>query len=244
MKETDLDKVKAMAKVFLEIEIGETEMSPAIVQHPFANSGFYPCRSDDGNLRVIDITTPQGLKEWKKIMRERIDSITSIGGLFLYVNKPYSMTLLKYVQHYLSSQDYAKMLAECWIREEQPNMNPSITKTELTNMFKRADKKFLMSEREYKKWHDLPEKLTIYRGVTEYNGENIRALSWTTNYDTGKWFAGRYGEKGKVYQADIDKKHILACIDQRGESEIIVEPKYLKDIEMVEDLSLTMTIQQ
>lgn len=244
MKETDLDKVKAMAKVFLEIEIGETEMSPAIVQHPFANSGFYPCRSDDGNLRVIDITTPQGLKEWKKIMRERIDSITSIGGLFLYVNKPYSMTLLKYVQHYLSSQDYAKMLAECWIREEQPNMNPSITKTELTNMFKRADKKFLMSEREYKKWHDLPEKLTIYRGVTEYNGENIRALSWTTNYDTGKWFAGRYGEKGKVYQADIDKKHILAYIDQRGESEIIVEPKYLKNIEMIEDLSLNMTIQQ
>lgn len=47
-----------------------------------------------------------------------------------------------------------------------------------------------------------------------------------------------------MYQAEIDKKHILACIDQRGESEIIVEQKYLKDIEMVEDLSLTMTIQQ
>lgn len=40
MKETDLDNVKAMAKIFLEIEIGETEMSPAIVQHPFTNSGF------------------------------------------------------------------------------------------------------------------------------------------------------------------------------------------------------------
>ena len=53
MKETDLDKVKAMAKVFLEIEIGETEMSPAIVQHPFANSGFYPCRSDDGTRITI-----------------------------------------------------------------------------------------------------------------------------------------------------------------------------------------------
>lgn len=244
MKETDLDKVKAMAKVFLEIEIGETEMTPAIVQHPFANSGFYPCRSDCGNLRVIDITTPQGFDEWKKIMRERIDGITSIDELFLYVNKPYSMTFLKYIQHYLSPQDYAKTLAECWGREEQPNMNPSITKTELTNMFKRADKEFLMSEREYKKWQDLPEKLTIYRGVTEYNSKNIRALSWTTNYDTAKWFAGRYDEKGKVYQAEIDKKHILACTDKRGESEIIVEPKYLKNIEMVEDLSLNMTIQQ
>ena len=94
MNETDLDNVKEMAKIFLEIEIGETEMSPAIVQHPFANSGFYPCRSDDGSFRIIDITTPQGFDEWKKIMRERIDSITSIGELFLYVNKPYSMTFL------------------------------------------------------------------------------------------------------------------------------------------------------
>ena len=177
-------------------------------------------------------------------MRERIDNVTSIVGVFLYVNKPYSMTFLKYVQHYLSPQDCAKTLAECWIREEQPNMNPSITKTELSDMFKRADKKFLMSEKEYKKWQDLPEKLTIYRGVTEYNGKNIRALSWMTNYDTAKWFAGRYGEKGKVYQAEINIKHILACIDQRGESEAIVEPKYLKDIEMVEDLSLSITIQQ
>ena len=96
MKETDLDNVKAMAKIFLEIGIGETEMTPAIVQHPFANSGFYPCRSDDGNLRVIDITTPQGFDEWKKIMRERIEGITSIGELFLYVNKPYSMTFLRH----------------------------------------------------------------------------------------------------------------------------------------------------
>ena len=83
-------------------------------------------------------------------------------------------------------------------------MNPSITKTELSDMFKRADKEFLMSEKEYKKWQDLPEKLTIYRGVTEYNGKNIRALSWTTNYDTAKWFAGRYDKKGKV-KSHIDK---------------------------------------
>lgn len=68
MKETDLDKVKTMAKILLEIEIGETEMLPAIVQHPFTNSGFYPCRSDDGSFRIIDITTPQGFDEWKKIV--------------------------------------------------------------------------------------------------------------------------------------------------------------------------------
>ena len=87
MNEPDLDNVKEMAKIFLEIEIGETEMSPAIVQHPFANSGFYPCRSDDGSFRIIDITTPQGFDEWKKIMRERIDSISNCMRILKRVNR-------------------------------------------------------------------------------------------------------------------------------------------------------------
>ena len=147
---------------------------------------------------------------------------------------------VKYVQHYLSPQDYAKTLAECWVRDEQPNINPNFTKTELTSMFRRADKKFLMSEAGYKKWQELPEKVTAYRGVTEYNGKNVRVLSWTTNYETAKWFAGRFEEQGKIYQAEIDKKHIFAYIDQRGESELIIDPKYLENVEMVEDLSMNM----
>ena len=67
-------------------------------------------------------------------------------------------------------------------------------------------------------------------------------LSWTTNYETAKWFAGRFEEQGKINQAEIDKKHIFAYIDQRGESELIIDPKYLENVEMVEDLSMNMTM--
>ena len=121
-------------------------------------------------------------------------------------------------------------------------MNPNFTKAELTGMFKGADKKHLMSETGYRKWKEMPEIVTVYRGVTGYNGKNIRALSWTMSCKTAKWFAGRFKEQGKIYQAEIDKKHILAYIDQRGESELIVDPKYLKNVEMVEDLSMNMTM--
>lgn len=242
MKETDLRGVKEIAKIFLAMKPMTTEMSPAIVQHPFTNTGYFPYRTVDGNLRIINIMAPQGFNEWKEIMSEKIDRMTSVAQIFLYVNKPYSMTFLKYVKQYLSKQDFAETLAACWIREEQPNMNPNFTKAELTDMFKRADKKYLMSETGYRKWEELPEILTVYRGVTGYNGKNIRALSWTTSYKTAKWFAGRFEEQGKIYQAEIDKKHILAYIDQRGESEVIVEPKYLKNVEIVEDLSMNMTM--
>ena len=49
MKETDLDKAKILAKIF--------------VQHPFAYSGYFHYRTADGCLHVIDITTPQGFDE-------------------------------------------------------------------------------------------------------------------------------------------------------------------------------------
>lgn len=77
---------------------------------------------------------------------------------------------------------------------------------------------------------ELDEVVTVYRGVTSYNEENIRALSWTLDRKTAEWFAGRFGESGTVYEAQISKAHIHAVFLSRGESEVIVEPKHLIDL--------------
>ena len=242
MKQTDLDGVKEVAKTFLAMSPIRTEMSPAIVKHPFTDSGYALVSVKEGVPSFENIMTEDGFEKWRKEKEIRIEKAKSASEIFFYVTKPYCLTFLKYVQEYLSEEEFAETLAECWVREEQPNINPNFTKTELTSMFRRADKKFLMSEAGYKKWQELPEKVTAYRGVTEYNGKNVRVLSWTTNYETAKWFAGRFEEQGKIYQAEIDKKHIFAYIDQRGESELIIDPKYLENVEMVEDLSMNMTM--
>lgn len=94
-----------------------------------------------------------------------------------------------------------------------------------------------MDKDEYKKFTDLPESITVYRGVNEYNAENIKALSWTLNKDTAEWFANRFGNNGTVYQAEIEKQHIFAVFDGRNESEVIVDPKYLTDITEVQDMT-------
>lgn len=185
-------------------------MSPAIVKHPFTDSGYALVSAKEGVPSFENIMTEDGFEKWRKEKEIRIEKAKSASEIFFYVTKPYCLTFFKYVQEYLSEEDFAKTLAECWVRDEQPNINPNFTKTELTSMFRRADKKFLMSEAGYKKWQELPEKVTAYRGVTEYNGKNVRVLSWTTNYETAKWFAGRFKEQGKIYQAEIDKKHIFA----------------------------------
>ena len=74
----------------------------------------------------------------------------------------------------------------------------------------------------------LPETLTVYRGVTSHNSRNIKALSWTLDRDKAEWFAHRFDENGTVYEAEIDKKYVLAFFASRNEAEVWKIPPICK----------------
>ncbi len=97
-------------------------------------------------------------------------------------------------------------------------------------MFKQADPTVLMDDKERSQLTELDDVVTVYRGVTSYNAKNIRALSWSLDYDKADWFAHRFHEDGTVYEAQIKKGHIFALFLGRGEKEIVLDPKHLQDI--------------
>ena len=101
-------------------------------------------------------------------------------------------------------------------------------------MFQKASAEDLMVLDERRKLAELPDEPEIYRGVTEKNKDNIRAMSWTMKQETAEWFAKRFGSKGKVYRAKVRKEDILAVFLGRNESEVIVDPKNLKEISLCE----------
>ncbi len=70
-----------------------------------------------------------------------------------------------------------------------------------------------MDDDEYEQLQELEDTLTVYCGVTSYNAYNVKALSWTLNKETAKWFAHLFYEDGKVYEAQIDKEHIFAVFN-------------------------------
>ena len=82
---------------------------------------------------------------------------------------------------------------------------------------------------------ELDDTVTVYRGVTTINSDNLLALSWTLDYETADWFARRFDEDGTVYKAQIDKEHIFALFNGRDESEVVLDPKYLKDITQAQE---------
>lgn len=230
LKRTDLEGVKGVARLLLMTEIHKTEFSPVVVQHPFTANGIVGI-SIDGKVRLLDITeNEEDLIVWRNFKLRCIDTAENAFCIYMMMNAAYALTFLKYAKRYLSQKDLSSVLASAWTEAENPNCDMNLKQSELISMFRQADPKILMTQSERKRLKSLPETVTVYRGVTSYNAKNIRALSWTLDKEKAEWFAHRYGEEGTVYEARIDKSRIIAYFAERGESEVIVEPRYLKNI--------------
>ena len=205
---TDMTKVKSTARMLLWTDVHKTPYSPIIVQHPFTSSGFVFIPGDEF---PIDITkNAENLNRWREYMGKKVDEAVTASCICIMLNKAYGLTFLKLAEPYLSSADLSELLADAWIRSENPNM-----------------------DEERKRLAELDDTITIYRGVTPYNAKNVRALSWTTDIKKAEWFANRYGQCGTVYKAQISKAKVLAYFTGRGESEIIVNPKELKNLQAI-----------
>lgn len=233
-RRTDLEQVKAVAIALLLTDVAKTEFSPMVVQHPFTSSGFVPLRKD-GQMQIADITQDEdALKQWQDTMTQLINTATKPFDIYMMVNKPYALTFLKYASPYLNAAELGKILANAWMRSENPNMDPNVSQNKLVALFKKADPRYLMDREEQAELFALSDPVTIYRGVTSVNKSRVRAMSWTLKYDTASWFAHRFDEKGTVYGAQIEKEHILALFNGRNEAEIVVEPTFLMNVQEAE----------
>ncbi len=197
-KETDLDGVKAIAKALLMTAVNETPYSPMIVQHPFTSTGLIPFPTEmNKGFQPVDITlTADNLKIWRKSVSQIIDEAEKPYHIYMLLNPPYALTFLKLASPYLSRKDFSEILASAWINCEAPHNDPDLNKADLLSMFKSADPKALMEDDEYEQLQKLDDTLTVYRGVTSYNADNIKALSWSLNKETAEWFARRFNQDG------------------------------------------------
>lgn len=232
---TNLQELKLLAKSLLHLEPELTEFSPMIVHHPFTTSGIVGLQDPEVGLRIGNIVESQkDRKQWQKQVEKIIDGCDNVLSVYHLIEKPYVLGFLKYAAPYLAKEDFSTILADAWIRSEQPNHDPNLPQSRLLAMFRAADPKLLMDDQERNMLDSLGETVTVYRGVHSAKSNGVNAMSWTLDQDTAAWFAGRYGRQGCVYEAKIEKTHICALFLGRNETEVILNPKYLTDISQVQ----------
>lgn len=220
-KETDLTAIKNILKDFLHMPVEETEYSPIVVQHPIFESGISYV-----NNKMTDIMTPEGFAAVAKRVEEDIDKIDDVFGCVNILRQSYYLTFLKFAKESLSLTDFSMLLGRFWTEEENPNGDVNVPVSLSARWFKSTDKQALMYDDEYKTYKDLPETFTVYRGVTP--GRNPDGMSWTRDLSKADWFSRRFGD-GYVLEGITNKKDVLAFFSRRGEEEVVIEAKKVKN---------------
>jgi hypothetical protein len=86
----------------------------------------------------------------------------------------------------------------------------------------------LFTDKDWRTFQGLPERLTIYRGAKTWN---LSGMSWTLDVDRAIYFAthhhhdgfpARLDDPGHVYEQTVEKDAVLFYTDERKEKEIIL----------------------
>lgn len=226
---TDIEAIRLTTKAIfdsLKVEPVKGFEKLGICIHPFTNNSI---SFDNKNGRMLDLTKPDDFSYWRSIMFDIIDK-QSISGLFCMVSTAWKMTWFKYVCNNLDKKDYAEFLKMCWTEQDNPNQDVNVSLKEAIEFFQAADKNLLMDEEELEHYNSLPDKVTVYRGVSP--GREQFGLSWTDEKEKAIWFKKRFehdNAEGYLLTATIPKKYILAYLDVRNEKELVVDVFQIKE---------------
>lgn len=230
-KEINLDKIKDMAITFLYFDLEESELGKLFLIHPVFDTCMQPYIVD-GEMQFIDITEDEEgynkvIEYWSDVFRK----CRNAPEVMWHIRKPYRLVFLKYIKDYLPLDDFSSLFAEIWITSENPNGDVNVSIDESASYFKMSNKKCLMDEEELEYYNNLPDTMTVYRGVAK--GRVRYGLSWTDDKEVALWFAKRFRGSNYVLQGEAKKEDVLAYFNGRNEQELVIHPSNIKNIKLI-----------
>lgn len=158
----------------------------------------------------------------------------SVEALFFSCEKQRMAGYYYLTYRMMSKEDCANAFTIIWPTLFRGAFNRQIPKQETLAILQSVDRNDLMDDDELKAYDNLPDELTIYRGVEEQNPRYIKSFAWTTSIDDAKWYAQRFCFNPEesphfVYEARIAKKDIFAIWNY----ELVVNYKKLKDVHLI-----------
>lgn len=215
------------------LDIGETNFSPVIVQHPILESAIV--QLDSRNTLVNILEDDVAYVEMIEQLDRKICDCDNLYSVYSIFRAAYKLTFIRFVMEFLSVDDMSKLLADAWVTEENPNQDTNVSVAMATRWFRKANKRVLMTDKDYAVYETLEPVIEVYRGVAV--GRNPKGLSWTMDYENAKWFAGRFNsgsKKGYIQKATIRKENVLAYFNTRNENEIVANIKDMKNVTKID----------
>ena len=226
IKETNIPQIKETLKLLFDAVEIEPLLGGLVMQHPFSNNPIVNTM-EKGIVNLFEKDKEkENLIAWRSTVYKLIDKTDSLMGLFLLLDKNWRLTALKYTKEDMSLKDFSEMLSAAWIMAENPNGDINVSINTLIHWFRQADKHVLMDDEDYKVWEELPEEMTLYRGISQ--NHNPKGLSWTKNIETAEWFKNRFKNSDNyMLKANVKKEDMICYLNSRGEDEIVVDTRHI-----------------
>lgn len=221
----DIDKIRELTIQLAKNCQFRVECGFLVKGHPFVQQNPAMVQID-GNIEFFNLADKKGNKDYLTALAKMCEKL-SVNSLSVLVQAPFKFEWLQICKPYLQPDTFTELFADAWTMVDYPNTSNIPPKT-LIEWFKEAKKEQLMSEDNLAGYHQLPEVITVYRGVPQ-NGV-VLGLSWTTDPKTAKFFMNRTGENGgKIYSVVIPKSAVLAFFEDREEQEVVFDVFAVKD---------------
>lgn len=209
------------------------------------HADLVPHRRDDSMLPmihhplVVSIAAPHMNKSINQLYSQKkatVEKAKADGdwSRFLFMHeRPYRYDALKEaIGSGLASNPklYWELVGSVWTDSE--NIHQSLRGWERIWSAPVLHREEVMNEDERVAFATLPAAMTVYRGVGHPRFQ--KGMSWTLDKARAEWFAKRFagsgGRAAHVYSGLVAKPDVLAHFLGRGEDEIVVLPKNVKDI--------------
>lgn len=213
------ERIKEIAKKFLRLKPTKIGNKHIVIKHPFSKNGY-----EDYKGKLVSIVdNQQAFRNFVEKYDGYIDDEDEITELMAMLTRSYIMTFVKFTEKYMTVDELSDVMATYWTEVEDISNDCNVSSQDIVRWLKQCNKLKLMTQEELAVYNNLPNIVTIYRGVTDHNRQNDKAMSWTTDRATAEWFARRYNGTGEVWEKKISKNKILWYNDQRDEHECIVD---------------------
>lgn len=203
------EEIYNVAVGLLKVDIQPSkEFGYMIVHHPFTSSPV----AFGKDFKNYDLTSIEEKREWEDFLANEILKGMDFFQICRMICKPYRMTFLKYCMPYLDYEDIANFLKSEWVNIEFPNYDSAFSTRQLVSMFKKCKKELIMDKDELEVYNNLPEEVTVYRGVSNVKKQNKHALSWTLNKEIAEKFSVRFKndeDENAVFERRVPKSKIL-----------------------------------
>lgn len=196
--------------------VGQTTEFGLIFHHPFYNSMI-----DPNHAALVHYVIDEKQKAVQKfVTAKKWDNL-----LALYEG-PFLLKGFVEHAHLFDDDSYWRLLAHVWTEQEFLWKNQ---KTFLV-LFKspRPQREALMDKSELSEFRKLKDEFSVHRG---FSGRRGKGMSWTIDKAKAVWFAKRFAAifgQPKVASGIVSKTDVLAYFNQRGESEVVVDPTSVK----------------